>query len=160
MPAGFGGHENRWLWMLRPLLSVPVEPWLCQTTTNPPGTIQDSLFSVTRAFDGITAAVVAVNPQCDVMIGETGWPSAGISFNNSINTVENARSYFEAVRQWSLQRRVVAYYFEAIDEAWKSNRNAAVPPAAPWQGPNGAEGHYGVWAFDGERQYVPKFPVS
>ncbi len=127
---------------------------------NPPGTIQDSLLSVTRAFDSITAAVVAVNPQCDVMIGETGWPSAGISFNNSINTVENARSYFEAVRQWSLQRQVVAYYFEAIDEAWKSNRNAAVPPSAPWQGPNGAEGHYGLWASEGEQQYVPKFPVS
>ncbi len=94
------------------------------------------------------------------MIGETGWPSAGISFNNSVNNAANAGAYFEAIKQWTAQRAVMTYYFEAIDEPWKSNRNASVPPAAPWQGPNGAEGHYGIWTLDAEQNYVPKFSVS
>lgn len=65
------------------------------------------------------------------MIGETGWPSAGISFNNSVNNAANAQAYFEAIKQWAVQRAVMTYYFEAIDETWKSNRNAPVPPAPP-----------------------------
>jgi exo-beta-1,3-glucanase (GH17 family) len=127
--------------------------------SNPPGTIHDSVQNVAQAFDSIRTAVADLNPQCDVMIGETGWPSAGISFNNSVNTVANAQAYFEAITQWAAQRSVMTYYFEAIDEAWKSNQNATVPPTAPWQGPNGAEGHYGIWSLDGAQNYVPKFPV-
>lgn len=127
---------------------------------NPPGTIQDSVRSVTQAFDGIKAAVAGLNPQCEVMIGETGWPSAGISFNNSVNNVANAQAYFETIKQWAVQRSIMTYYFEAIDEAWKSNQNAPVPPATPWQGPNGAEGHYGIWSVNAGPNYVPKFPAS
>ncbi len=127
---------------------------------NPSGTIQDSVQTIGQAFDSIKAAVAGLNPQCEVMIGETGWPSAGISFNNSANNVANARAYYEAIKQWATQRRVMTYYFEAIDEPWKSNQNVSVPPAAPWQGPNGAEGHYGLWSLDGQQNYVPKFPVS
>jgi hypothetical protein len=43
--------------------------------------------------------------------------------------------------------------FEAIDEPWKSNQNAQDPP---WQGSNGAEGHYGFWYFDDHGQYMQK----
>ena len=127
---------------------------------NPPGTIQDSVQSISQAFDGVKAAVAGLNPQCEVMIGETGWPSAGISFNNSVNNAANAQAYYEAIKQWAAQRRVMTYYFEAIDESWKSNQNASVPPAAPWQGPNGAEGHYGIWSLDGQQNYAAKFPAS
>ncbi|MGH7231533.1 MAG: glycosyl hydrolase family 17 protein, partial [Nitrospiraceae bacterium] len=127
---------------------------------NPPGTIPDSVQSVAQSFDSIKAAVAGLNPQCEVMIGETGWPSAGISFNNSANNVANAQAYFEAIKEWAGQRRVMTYYFEAIDEPWKSNRNASVPPTAPWQGPNGAEGHYGIWSLDAGQNYAPKFPAS
>jgi glucan 1,3-beta-glucosidase len=108
----------------------------------------------------IRAAVAGLNPQCEVMIGETGWPSAGISFNNSVNNVTNAKAYFAAMKQWAALRNVMTYYFEAIDEPWKSNRNASVPPTAPWQGPNGAEGHYGIWYLDAGHGYVPKFSAS
>jgi glucan 1,3-beta-glucosidase len=127
---------------------------------NPPGTIQESVQSVAQSFDSIRAAVAGLNPQCEVMIGETGWPSAGISFNNSVNNVTNAKAYFAAMKQWAALRNVMTYYFEAIDEPWKSNRNASVPPTAPWQGPNGAEGHYGIWYLDAGHGYVPKFSAS
>jgi len=156
-------------------LTNPACPYLAQLQTlvrncdvilcnlyppDPPGTIQDSIRNVAQAFDSIKSAVAGLNPQCEVMIGETGWPSAGISFNNSVNNVANAHAYFEAITQWATQRSVMTYYFEAIDEPWKSNQNASVPPAAPWQGPNGAEGHYGIWALDGGNNYGLKFPVS
>ncbi len=126
----------------------------------PPRTIQDGVRNVAQAFESIKATVAGLNPQCEVMIGETGWPTAGVSFNDSVNNVSNAQAYFEAIKQWSAQQRVMTYYFEAIDEAWKSNRNAAVPPTAAWQGPNGAEGHYGVLSAEAGHTYVPKFPIS
>jgi exo-beta-1,3-glucanase (GH17 family) len=155
-------------------LTNPACPYLAQLQTlvrncdvmlcnlyppSPPGTIQESVQSVARSFDSIKAAVADLNPQCEVMIGETGWPSAGISFNNSVNNTANAQAYFKAIKQWATEQGIIAYYFEAIDEPWKSNRNASVPPTAPWQGPNGAEGHYGIWYLDGEQNYVPKFPA-
>ena len=156
-------------------LTNPACPYLAQIQTlvrncdvilcnlyppNPPGTIQESVQNVAQSFDSIKAAVAGLNPQCEVMIGETGWPPAGISFNNSVNNVANAQAYFEAIKQWAAQRGVMTYYFEAIDEPWKSNRNASVPPTVPWQGPNGAEGHYGIWSLDAGQNYVSKFPVS
>jgi len=74
--------------------------------------------------------------------------------------VANAQAYFEAIKHRAGQRSVMTYYFEAIDEPWKSNQNASVPPIAPWQGSNGAEGHYGIRSPDPGQNYVPKFPVS
>lgn len=119
-------------------------------------TPQDSVNDVRQAFNNIKTAVATINPQCQVMIGETGWPSQGISFNNTENNVNNLLAYFEAIDNWVSNEGVIAYLFEAIDEPWKSNQNAQVPPDNPWQGPNGAEGHYGLWYLDDQGQYIKK----
>ncbi len=42
-------------------------------------TPQDGVNEVSQAFSTIKTAVARINPQCEVMIGETGWPSQGIS---------------------------------------------------------------------------------
>lgn len=123
-----------------------------QNTTNP----QDGVNQVGQAFNIIKNAVAAINPQCEVMIGETGWPSEGISFNNTENNVKNLLSYVEAMDKWASQQGAIAYLFEAIDEPWKSDKNAQVPPAKPWQGPNGAEGHYGLWYLNDQGAYTQK----
>ena len=111
---------------------------------------------VGQAFNIIKNAVAAINPQCEVMIGETGWPSEGISFNNTENNVKNLLSYVEAMDKWASQQGAIAYLFEAIDEPWKSDKNAQVPPTKPWQGPNGAEGHYGLWYLNDQGAYTQK----
>jgi|GEM_PF-2983671 len=116
-------------------------------------TPQDGVNGVSQAFNTIKSAVAKINPQCQVMIGETGWPSQGISFNNTNNNVNNLRTYFEAIDKWASQQGVITYLFEAIDEPWKSNQNKLNPP---WQGPNGAEGHYGLWYLNDSGGYTQK----
>ncbi len=108
---------------------------------------------VSQAFNRIKSAVAPINSKCEVMIGETGWPSRGISFNNTDNNVNNLLKYFEAINKWASEQRVVTYLFEAIDEPWKSNPNKQDPP---WQGVNGAEGHYGLWYLDNSGNYTRK----
>lgn len=103
----------------------------------------EAVQEVAATFKSIRAAALKVKPDLVVMIGETGWPSQGISFNQTVNNIANARAYFNAIRNWATNQRVVVYYFEAIDEAWKSNQNSA--DKSSFQGPNGAEGHYGLW---------------
>jgi len=116
-------------------------------------TPQDTVNGVGEAFNTIKSAVAEINPQCEVMIGETGWPSEGVSFNNTDNNVNNLLAYFEAIDKWASQQGVITYLFEAIDEPWKSNQNTQDPP---WQGQNGAEGHYGLWYLNDQGQYTQK----
>lgn len=116
----------------------------------------DGVNQVGQAFHQIKTAVADINPQCEVMIGETGWPSQGISFNNTDNNVENLLTYYEAIDKWAFEHRVMTYLFEAFDEPWKSNQNANVPPDNSWQGPNGAEGHYGLWYLNKQGKYTHK----
>ncbi|KKD39586.1 MAG: glycosyl hydrolase family 17 protein [Limnoraphis robusta] len=116
----------------------------------------DGVNQVGQAFYQIKTAVANINPQCEVMIGETGWPSEGISFNNTNNNVANLLAYYEAIDKWAFENRVITYLFEAFDEPWKSDRNAQIPPANPWQGPNGAEGHYGLWYLNQQGEYMQK----
>lgn len=116
-------------------------------------TPQDGVDGVSQVFNTIKSAVALINPQCEVMIGETGWPSEGVSFNNTDNNVNNLLAYFEAINEWASQQGVITYLFEAIDEPWKSNQNGQDPP---WQGSNGAEGHYGFWYLDNSSNYTEK----
>ncbi|MBW4670380.1 MAG: hypothetical protein KME60_23925 [Cyanomargarita calcarea GSE-NOS-MK-12-04C] len=111
---------------------------------------------VAQAFNTIKTAVTAIKPQCEVAIGETGWASQGISFNNTVNNTQNLLAYYQAIDKWAFEQKVTTYLFEAFDEPWKSNQNAQVPPANSWQGPNGAEGHYGLWYLDGQGNYTEK----
>ena len=119
-------------------------------------TPQEGVNGVAEAFNVIKTAVRAINAQCSVAIGETGWPSQGISFNNTNNSVANLLAYYQAIDKWAFEQRVMTYLFEAFDEPWKSDQNAQVPPTNPWQGPNGAEGHYGLWYLNEQGEYVQK----
>ncbi len=118
-------------------------------------------------YTKIKNAAVALNPNIEVLIGETGWPSQGLSFNDTTgasSTVANAKAYYDAVKAWATNKQVETSLFEAIDEPWKSNQNPAPPPYAPpvWQGPNGAEGHFGIWTYstsDDNGTFTAKFAL-
>jgi exo-beta-1,3-glucanase (GH17 family) len=121
-------------------------------------------------YDGQKALALAVNPNVRVIIGETGWPSQGISFNDKSgrsSTVANEQAYYDAFTKWANTNKVRSYYFEAIDEPWKSNKNVSPdtpdrPDVAPWQRSNGAEGHFGLYTYDSNTdtgKIVPKFPI-
>ncbi|MEG4055284.1 MULTISPECIES: glycosyl hydrolase family 17 protein [unclassified Microcoleus] len=109
-------------------------------------TPQDGVNAVGQAFYQIKTAVSDVNPPCEMMIGETGWPSEGISFNNTNNNVANLLAYYEAIDKWAFENRVTTYFFEAFDEPWKSNHNSQYS----------AEGHYGIWYLNDQGEYKQK----
>ena len=123
--------------------------------------ITASVNDVAGQYASIKAAAMALNPSIEVLIGETGWPSQGVSFNDpdgTLNTVANEQSYFNAIGQWANANQVQVMYFEAIDEPWKSNQNNT-NPSDP-QGFMGAEGHYGVWYYttnDDSGSFVAKW---
>lgn len=106
---------------------------------------KDGMTSVGKTFTSIQSAITQLNSSCEVMIGETGWPSEGTAFDDLTTSNNNLLAYLSLVEAWALKNSVVTYFFEAIDEPWKSDQNASVPPTSPAEGPSGAEGHYGVW---------------
>jgi len=81
--------------------------------------------------------VVAASNGKEVMVSETGWPSAGDVQGNAIPSLENAARFFLNFVSWAEAEGVHYFYFEAFDEAWK----------AAYEGPQGA--HWGVWDKDG-----------
>jgi exo-beta-1,3-glucanase (GH17 family) len=121
---------------------------------------------VENQYDAIKAAARALNPNIDVLIGETGWPSQGVSFNDIVNgqlssqdnTVANSQAYFTAIQTWANQNQVETNWFEAIDEPWKANQND--PNTLEPQGIDGAAGHYGLWTYNSNGpngQFTAKF---
>jgi glucan 1,3-beta-glucosidase len=72
-----------------------------------------------------------------VVIGETGWASAGSSPKASEASSSNAARYFSEFYQMAVSRGLEYYYFEGFDEEWKiAASNATV------------EGHFGLFHED------------
>ena len=68
----------------------------------------------------------------EVIVSETGWPSAGNPVGDAIPSPDNASFYFRNFVSWARADQVKYFYFEAYDEPWK-----ATPPAQP------QEAHWG-----------------
>lgn len=81
--------------------------------------------------------VVAASGGKEVIVSETGWPSAGNQIGEAAPSPENASAYFLNVISWARAEDVKVFYFEAYDETWK----------AAHEGPQGA--HWGVWDSQG-----------
>lgn len=119
---------------------------------------------VATTFQSIKAAALKVNPNVKVIMGETGWPSQGIAFNDlsgKTSTIANEKAYMTAFARWANANKIESYPFEAIDEPWKSNQKQPLNAPEPWKGPNGAEGHYGIWTYsapDNSGKFSTKFP--
>lgn len=69
----------------------------------------------------------------EVIITETGWPSAGENLRGAVPGMEAARDYFINTQLWSVQDNIPVFYFSSFDEDWKT-------------GPEGTVGAYwGIW---------------
>jgi exo-beta-1,3-glucanase (GH17 family) len=130
-----------------------------------------SALAVGATFETQKALALKVNPNVKVLIGETGWPSEGVAANDlsgAHSSVANEQAYYDAFTKWADANEVPSYYFEAIDEPWKSNKNVGPdtpghPDVKPWQRSNGAEGHFGLYTYNSNTdtgQIVAKFPLS
>ncbi|CAL8116678.1 unnamed protein product [Orchesella dallaii] len=84
------------------------------------------------------------NGNLEVIIGETGWASGGETNPPQVNTVQNQKDFWNAMKNWAASNRVKVHMFEAFDEPWKT-------------GPSG-EKELGWWkrAPDNSNYYIEK----
>jgi glucan 1,3-beta-glucosidase len=115
--------------------------WQGQTKAN-------STFSF---FDDIMQALQVIQTakgETDITfwVGETGWPTEGTAFEDSVPSVENAAHYWKdaicAMRGWGVN--VLA--FEAFDESWKPDTS----------GTSDVEKYWGIW----DANYNLKYDLS
>lgn len=69
----------------------------------------------------------------EVVIGETGWPSAGNTIGDAEANAENAAIYLQSSLKWASKNQIKCFYFAAFDEPWKEK----------FEGLQGA--HWGIW---------------
>jgi hypothetical protein len=141
------------------------------------GNAQTAVDNVTGTFNDWKMAVLAANPTVKVVLSETGWPVAGVWYDDAQGKVEGsatlAGDFFDKIRAWADAQGVEVYYFEAISEPYKSNKNWT-PQDGPWpsfpgsppppqQRADGAEGHFGAWHYgtaDASGSFVADVSVS
>jgi len=66
-------------------------------------------------------------PQKQVVVGETGWPSEGLSQGGAVPGVANQERFMTDFLRLAREHGVSFYYFEAFDESWKSESNGVGP---------------------------------
>ena len=89
------------------------------------------------ALHGRYADLKAAAGAKQVIVSETGWPSAGDQKGAAVPSLQNASFYFLNFVSWARANNVEYFYFESFDESWKAKR----------EGPQGA--HFGIWDKDG-----------
>jgi len=72
-----------------------------------------------------------------ITIGETGWPSAGTSYGQSVASVPNEQLYVTTASDWMVNRSWSGFLFEMFDEAWKVDEGDIGPHWGLYYG-NGA----------------------
>lgn len=78
--------------------------------------------SIANAADSLASAVNTLKRRAQgkqVVLGETGWPTAGSGTGGAETGGRNAAEYFETVWGWSLASGTPVIWFEAADEPWK-----------------------------------------
>lgn len=58
-------------------------------------------------------------PGKQIVIGETGWPSAGPRYGAAVPNAANQARYLREFVNWAQSRSVQYFYFDAFDEGWK-----------------------------------------
>ena len=77
-----------------------------------------------------------------VIISETGWPTAGSAFGAAIPSYDDALQYFIRTYQWAQEDDIEIFYFSSFDESWKVGDEGDV----------GA--YWGLWDREGNLKYT------
>ena len=81
-------------------------------------------------------------PDKPVIIGETGWPTAGLVHGAAVPAPENQRAFLGNFTPMALEEGIPYFLFEAFDEAWKADTSGVE-----------VEAHWGL--FQSDRQLKP-----
>lgn len=100
-----------------------------------------------HAFAGALQHVIRLYASSgkEVIVGETGWPSAGPANGAAVPGIEHQAVYLRAVSRYTRSHRIEVFLFEMFDEPWKQ--------AAESVGP-----HWGLFDSDGRPKFSPPFP--
>jgi glucan 1,3-beta-glucosidase len=80
-----------------------------------------------------------------LMVGETGWPSAGPANGAAVPGGENQAYYLRSLRRHATSNGVSVFLFEMFDEPWKSAFESVGP-------------HWGLFGGDGRPKFSSPFP--
>lgn len=89
--------------------------------------------AATTVFDHL-ATVRAIYPQQQVVISETGWPTAGETIGCAVPSVAGQEDFLDVFLTRAKSEATGFFIFEAFDE--------------PWKGPAEAEKHWGLYQQD------------
>lgn len=83
--------------------------------------------------------VKSAYPGKEVILGETGWPTAGDTVGDAVPSEENQRIFLEDFVTLALAGNVPYFFFAAFDEWWKRDASGVE-----------AEAHWGLWYSERE----------
>jgi len=82
-----------------------------------------------------------------IHIGETGWASSSNGFygENGTKATDEYKEglYYKLMRDWTAEKGMACFYFEAFNENWKDEKN-----------PKGSENYFGLFTIDGKAKYA------
>ena len=96
-----------------------------------------SIDAALQSLNQIYTQLKKAFPHKQIVIGETGWPSAGPPHGAAVPGTENEARYLQAFTSWAQSHKVQYFYFEAFDEGWKTNEA-------------GVGTHWGLYQEDGQ----------
>jgi len=96
-----------------------------------------SINAAIQALDAAYQRVKATFPDKRIVIGETGWPSAGPAHGAAVPGAANQARYIREFINWAQTKGVQYFYFDAFDEGWKVNEQ-------------GVGTHWGLYQQDGK----------
>ena len=98
-------------------------------------------------FEKVSNYVKSIDSTKSVHIGETGWATISNGHygpNGSKATDELKQAiYYNRMRQWTNEKGISCFYFEAFDEPWKDAHND-----------KGSENHFRLFTVDGKAKFL------
>lgn len=95
--------------------------------------IDSAIHSLNQAYTQVEKAF----PGKRIVIGETGWPSAGPPYGSAVPSAANQARYLREFMNWAQSGNVQYFYFDAFDEGWKVHEK-------------GVGTHWGLYQQSGE----------
>jgi exo-beta-1,3-glucanase (GH17 family) len=81
--------------------------------------------------------VQAALPKSKIVITEAGWATVSSEFGERASE-EKQQQYYKQLMDWTSEKNITTFFFEAFDEDWKGDPNDSL----------GAEKHWGLFTVD------------
>lgn len=102
---------------------------------------------ISQAFASVESAAGDAKPE--LWVGETGWPTAGTTYQNAVPTLQNTERFYTDGICSKVEGGTNVFVFEAFDEPWK-------PESIGEDGSAAVETHWGVMTAEREEKYSLK----